>query len=90
MSVRSGISGSEGELVSVRVTVDPRHLEQLLECLAQVNFPINPRIVHGRATAVIFPAFEQRLPELRAALWNNGFGAESLAISPILDDIAVS
>jgi hypothetical protein len=55
-----------------------------------VNFPINPRIVHGRSTAVIFPAFEQRLPELRAALWNSGFGTESLAISPILDDIAVS
>jgi len=90
MSVRSGISGSEGELVSVRVSVDPRHLEQLLECLAQVNFPINPRIVHGRSTMVIFPAFEQRLLELRSALFNSGFDAETLTTSPILDDIAVS
>jgi hypothetical protein len=90
MSVRPGISGSEGELVSVRATVDARHLEHLLDCLAQVNFPINPRIVHGRSTTVIFPAFDQRLPELRDALWNSGFDPESLAIHPILDDIAVS
>ena len=90
MSIRPGITGSEGELVSVRATVDPRHLEDLLECLAQVNFPINPQIVHGRPTAVIFPAFEQRLPELRDALRRDGFDPESLTIHPILDSIAVS
>src|SRR5579871_6126747 len=40
------LSGSNGVLVSVSIHVDPRHLESLLEALAQVSFPINPQIYH--------------------------------------------
>ena len=43
------LSGSEGTLVSVSICVDPRHLEPLLEALAQVSFPINPQIYHDAA-----------------------------------------
>ena len=34
------LGGAEGELVSVRVLVEPRLLEELLEALAGVSFPV--------------------------------------------------
>ena len=43
----SPLSGSEGELVSVSISVDPRDLEGLLEALAHISFPINPQIFHA-------------------------------------------
>jgi len=50
------IGGSEGELVAVSITVNPRDLEALLEALASVDFPINPQICHAESeTMVEFP-----------------------------------
>ena len=68
------LTGREGELVLVRVDTDPRLLEDVLECLACVPFPINPQIYHGRPTRVEFPAYEQHLYEVRDAL--RTFGVE--------------
>jgi len=57
----SALGGSEGELISVSISVDPRDLEALLESLAQVDFPINPQIYHAEGqgpfarTTVVFP-----------------------------------
>src|SRR5262245_47906900 len=71
-SSASVLCGSEGELISVSVSVDPRELEALLEALARVDFPINPQIYHadGHAprerTIVEFPAYTGRLPQVRA------------------------
>lgn len=79
LPIRS-LSGTEGELVSVRVSVDPRALEELLECLACLSFPINPQLYHGRPTFVEFPAFEGRLAEVRRALAAHGFDPESVSV----------
>jgi hypothetical protein len=77
------LSGSEGALVSVSLTVSPRDLEGVLEELSTLDFPVNPQIYHGArvvylypngreenepATIVEFPAYEARLPEIRQAL----------------------
>lgn len=79
------LTGREGELVLVRVDTEPRLLEDVLECLAAVPFPINPQIYHGRPTVVEFPAYEQHLYEVRDAL--RTFGLE-VRVSSMLDAIA--
>ena len=84
------LSGREGELVSVRVSVEPRLLEDLLESLAAVSFPINPQIYHGRPTVVEFPAYELRLEELRLLLRQSGFDSGSIQIHPMLDAISLA
>ena len=84
------LSGREGELVSVRVSVEPRLLEDLLESLAAVSFPINPQIYHGRPTVVEFPAYELRLEELRLLLRRSGFDSETIQIHPMLDAISLA
>ena len=73
------LSGAEGALVSVAVSVEPSRLEALLDALAHLDFPINPEIRHDAGTAqnpavrVEFPAYEMRLPEIRAVLLACGF-----------------
>jgi hypothetical protein len=64
----SVLCGSEGELVSVSISVDPRNLEALLESLASIDFPINPQIYHGARTTVEFPAYAGRLQQVRTAV----------------------
>jgi hypothetical protein len=77
----SPLSGSEGELVSVSISVDPRDLEGLLEALAHIDFPINPQIYHADGhsaqarTVVEFPAYAGGLPQVRAALSSSGVEA---------------
>jgi hypothetical protein len=82
------LSGRHGELVQVRISTDPRLLEDLLECLAGVPFPINPSIIHGRPTIVEFPAYQARLYEVRDALRTFGFEPESIAVSSMLEAIS--
>ena len=84
------LSGREGELVSVRVSIEPRLLEDLLESLAAVSFPINPQIYHGRPTVVEFPAYELRLEELRLFLVRSGFDGGSIQIHPMIDAISLA
>jgi len=94
--------GALGELVSVRITVEPRYLEDLLEALAGVSFPVNPQIFHqavlvaltpdGRresraATLVEFPAYRADLEEVRAMLDRNRVVTESVVERSVLDDI---
>ena len=89
------LSGSEGDLVSVSIEVNPRYLESLLEALAQLPFPINPEIYHdagGReevegATLVEFPAYAGRLEEVRRALEAYGFERASLRVTSMLEEI---
>jgi hypothetical protein len=85
--------GAEGALVSVSVTVEPPRLEALLDALARLDFPINPEIYHDAGTAdrpaavVEFPAYEQRLPEIRNLLELFGFPGKSVAATAMLDCI---
>jgi hypothetical protein len=93
----ASLLGSEGELVSVSIKVDPRCLESLLDALAHLSFPINPQLNHdgaaapgaegGRATVVEFPAYASRLAEVRDALKTSGFGVAGLAVTGMLDEI---
>lgn len=79
--------GSEGELVRLRVEVEPRLLERLLEAIAVLPFPINPDIYHHTlpaAVAVEFPAYESRIPEVRRALRAGGLGDATLQVRSAL------
>ena len=94
--------GSEGELVSISIAVEPRLLEQLLESLAELPFPVNAQIYHdalvarvypdGRretepATIVEFPAYAARLADIRGALATKGFNPESAWAKNMLEQI---
>ncbi len=81
--------GSEGELVSVHITIEARLLERLLDVLAHLEFPINPEIHHaaGPATVVEFPAWSGRLPDIRAAFAGAGFDPQCLQVRSMLDEI---
>ncbi len=96
------LSGSEGELVSIRICVEPRLLEDLLEALARVSFPVNPQIYHqagigyvytdGReevvaATMVEFPAFSSRLPEVRDVLDASSLPPGAVHVRTMLENI---
>jgi hypothetical protein len=76
--------GREGELVVASIVVEPHQLEELLDALARVPFPINPQIYH-QSGVVEFPAYVQRLSEVRAALESRGFDASILRVRSMLD-----
>lgn len=93
---------SEGELISISVIVAPRDLEDLLEALAALDFPINPQIYHEAgvvyverdgserlepATIVEFPAYADRLRKIRAVLETCGFRGEAVSVAPMLAEI---
>lgn len=62
-------SREEGELLMVRIEVDSRHLEDVLESLASLPFPVNPDLRHiGLRSIVEFPAYEKWLEFVAAAL----------------------
>lgn len=89
----SSLSGADGELFSVRVSVEPRALEDLLETLALVPFPINPQIYHpgGNGThhcsVVEFPAYSAQLAQVRSALSLAGFEPGVVEVRSMLDRI---
>jgi hypothetical protein len=74
--------GIEGELVSLRISVEPKLLEDLLESLARLDFPVNPQLYHrpGHVT-VEFPAYAAGVAEVRATLDRSGFDAAALEVA---------
>jgi hypothetical protein len=96
------LSGSEGALVSVSITVDPRDLESLLEALAGVDFPVNPAIYHEAAvvyvysgdrqetvptTLVEFPAYEGNVRAVRDAIAAVGLDPQTVQVTGMLESI---
>ena len=87
MTTCSGHSGSatalfglEGELVSLRIAVEPKLLEDLLEALARLDFPVNPQLYHRPAQVIVeFPAYLARVDQVRATLCRWGFNDVELA-----------
>jgi hypothetical protein len=84
--------GNEGELESVSIAVDPRLLEQLLDALAGLPFPVNPQIYHDAsvsepATIVEFPAYAARVAEIRDAVAARGFDPASVWAKNMLEQI---
>ncbi len=97
------LCGTEGELVSVRISIEPRLLERLLDALASLDFPINPQIYHNGttvwvrpdgsetsapATVVQFPAWAGWLPDVRATLERSGLIAAALSVRGMLEELA--
>ncbi len=81
----SGLFGSEGELISLQVFVEPKLLEPLLETLASLNFPINPQLYHHPTEVVVeFPAYSARLGEVRNALKSAGISPARLRFQRVL------
>ena len=95
-TVTPELSGSEGELVLLRLAVSPHLLEDVLESLAQTPFPVNPQIIHptgalgslsGNVT-VEFPAYESQVDCTRRLLEKGRLPAENLEIVKMLNAIA--
>lgn len=80
------LSSPFGDLVSLQIAVDPRALEDLLEALAELPFPVNPQI-HQHPVAVEFPAYQSWLPDVRAALRRSGFASVGIEVRPMLLDV---
>ena len=57
-----------GQLISVRLAVEPRLLESALEALALADFPINPQLTHQRLTLIEFPVYVTQLKQLENLL----------------------
>lgn len=87
--VKLSLPGSEGALVSVSILIAPRRLESLLEALARIDFPINPRIDHeaGEGTLVEFPAYENRLDEVRRAVQAADLDEGCLRVTSMMEAI---
>jgi len=86
------LRGPEGELVTVQIDVEPKELENLLEALCEVTFPVNPQICHAGTdpacpaeTTVEFPAYAGRLEEVRGVLDRRGFAAGKLRVSRMFE-----
>lgn len=77
--------GREGELISLSIATEPRLLEELLEALASLDFPVNPQLYHRAAEVrVEFPAYSQQIEQVRDALRREGFDSGNLEIAPAL------
>ena len=89
MSVRvSSLSSAEGELFSIRVSVEPKALEDLLEALATLPFPVNPQLYHGNPTVVEFPAYAPHLGAISGYLARAGF--QDMVARPTLVSITAA
>jgi hypothetical protein len=81
----AALFGQEGELVSVRISVEPRLLEDLLEALAVLDFPVNPQLYHHTAEVEVeFPAYSSQIEHVREVLQSRGFGQSNLELSKVL------
>ena len=83
------LAGSDGELVSIHVAIEPRLLERLLDTLARLDFPINPEIRHaaGPRTVVEFPAWSARVDAVRAAIAAARLDSAVVTERSMLDEI---
>jgi hypothetical protein len=74
--------GREGELISLSVAIDPKLLEDLLEALASLDFPVNPQLYH-RPTEVLveFPAYLSQVDGVRDALLRQGFDGDGIQVT---------
>ncbi len=85
MPVSQGTSpalfGSEGELVLLHISIEPKLLEDLLEVLARLDFPVNPELYHKpNSVAVEFPAWSSRVDNVRKLLKFYGFEQACLVV----------
>ena len=74
--------GLEGELISLSIATEPKHLEDLLEALALLDFPVNPQLYHRPTEVrVEFPAYSNQVEQVREALMLQGFDGDGIQVT---------
>lgn len=74
--------GREGELISLMIATEPKLLEDLLEALASLDFPVNPQLYHRPAEVLVeFPAYSSQVEQVRDALLRQGFPNDQIQVS---------
>jgi hypothetical protein len=78
----AALFGREGELISLAIATEPKLLEELLEALAALDFPVNPQLYHRPAQVLVeFPAYSNQVEQVRDALVRQGFDASGIQMS---------
>ncbi len=78
----AALFGREGELISLCIATEPKLLEDLLEALAALDFPVNPQLYHRPAQVLVeFPAYMNQVGQVRDALRQQGFDAGGIQVS---------
>jgi len=78
----AALFGREGELISLSVATEPKHLEDLLEALASLDFPVNPQLYHRPAEVLVeFPAYSSQVEQVREALLRQGLACGGIQVS---------
>ena len=74
LPISHSLAGRDGELILIRITVEPRALERLLESLAVTTFHINPQLLPNtpQGARVEFAAYESWIGPIREGLKRNG------------------
>ena len=84
------LAGREGELILLRITVEPRLLELLLETLAETSYHINPQLFPNSAegSVVEFPAYESWCEPIAEGLRKAGLSGVRLETSRMITQLA--
>ena len=88
------LAGAHGELLTVSIVTEPRDLEDLLDCLGQSQYPIDPQIYHDAkvedraATLVEFTAYGGWLGEIQQLLDSSKDGRKTVRIRKCLTHAA--
>ena len=78
----AALFGQQGELVSLSIPTEPKLLEDLLEALASLDFPVNPQLYHRPAQVLVeFPAYSSQVEQVREVLQQQGFDAAGIQVS---------
>ena len=79
---KPALFGREGELISLMIATEPKLLEDLLEALASLDFPVNPQLYHRPAEVLVeFPAYSSQVEQVRDALLRQGFPNDQIQVS---------
>jgi hypothetical protein len=82
LAPEAALFGREGELISLSIATEPKLLEDLLEALASLDFPVNPQLYHRPAQVLVeFPAYSSQVEQVRDALLRQGFDAGGIHVS---------
>ena len=82
LSPETALFGREGELISLSIATEPKLLEDLLEALAALDFPVNPQLYHRTAEVMVeFPAYSRQVEQVRQALLRQGFSPGAIQVS---------
>ncbi len=78
----AALFGQQGELISLSIATEPKLLEDLLEALASLDFPVNPQLYHRPAQVLVeFPAYSSQVERVRSSLLRQGFDASGIQVS---------